>query len=244
MLDLEKYSRIIVANWKMNGSFKFIDDFSEKIALLENFNKSTCRVICPPFTYLQYFSKKLANFYFGAQECSKYEEGAFTGDISVKMLKDLNCSFCILGHSERRKLFNETSFDVSKKSYHCINFDIHPIICVGESLEEKKLNQTKEILYKQIKESISDNVTNKNTIIAYEPVWAIGTGLTPSLQEIDDIHKFIKKDIKGLEDFKVLYGGSVKSSNFSEIIELKNVDGVLIGGASIKLDEFKKILLF
>ncbi|PPR44754.1 MAG: Triosephosphate isomerase [Alphaproteobacteria bacterium MarineAlpha5_Bin8] len=242
MLDLEKYRKIIVANWKMNGSIKFINDFSEKLALLENLEESTCRIICPPFVYLQRFRDQLNNFYFGGQECSQFDEGAFTGNISAKMLKDLNCNFCIVGHSERRKLLNEQNFEVSKKSSNCINFNIHPIICVGETLEEKNLNKTREIIEKQINESVPENANKNNTIIAYEPIWAIGTGLTPSLEEIDYIHQFIKKDIKTSKDYKILYGGSVKSSNFKEIIQLTNVDGTLIGGASVIFDEFKKIL--
>jgi len=244
MLDLEKYSKIVVANWKMNGSFKFIDDFVEKLDLLENSDSSTCKVICPPFTYLDYFSNKLQNINYGAQECSKYHEGPYTGDISAEMLKDLNCHFCILGHSERRNFYNEKSSDVAKKSSNCINFDIHPIICVGENLEERKLNKTKDILKKQIDESIPKIANKKNTIIAYEPVWAIGTGLTPTLDEINQIHEYLKESTKYSEGFRIIYGGSVKSSNFKEIIELENVDGVLIGGASLNFEEFKKILEF
>ena len=170
MLDLEKYSKIVVANWKMNGSVKFINDFAEKLDLLQNLDESVCKVICPPSTYLQYFSSKLKSFHFGAQDCSKYDEGDYTGDISAKMLKDLNCNFCILGHSERRNFYDEKNLDVSIKSSKCINFNIHPIICVGESLKEKKSNKTKDILKKQIQESIPDIANKGNTIIAYEPI--------------------------------------------------------------------------
>ncbi len=242
MLDLEKYSKIVVANWKMNGSLKFIDDFAEKLDLLQNSDQSICNVICPPSIYLHYFSSKLKTFHLGSQDCSKYDEGAYTGDISAKMLSDLNCHFCILGHSERRNFYSEKNLDVSIKSSKCINADIHPIICVGESLEEKKSNKTKDILKKQIQESIPDNANKENTIIAYEPVWAIGTGLTPTLDEINNIHGYLKEIIEFSENFRIIYGGSVKSSNFKEITELENVDGALIGGASLNFDEFKNIL--
>ena len=160
------------------------------------------------------------------------------------MLNDIGCQFCLVGHSERRTIFNETNNEVSIKATNSLKNNICPIICVGETLQQKKDNQTKEILSKQISESMNDDSNNDNTIIAYEPVWAIGSGITPSLDEIDEIHNFIKNEIRGYENYKILYGGSVKSANSNEILNLDSVDGLLIGGASLNVDEFNKILSF
>jgi triosephosphate isomerase len=178
----------------------------------------------------------------GGQNCSRFLEGAYTGDVSASMLYDIGCQFCIVGHSERRTIFNETNNEISLKATNSLKNNIHPIICVGETLQQKKDKQTKEILSKQISESINEDSNNNNTIIAYEPIWAIGSGLIPSLDEIDEIHNFIKNEIQGYENYKILYGGSVKSANSKKILNLDNVDGLLIGGASLNVDEFKKIL--
>ena len=134
--------------------------------------------------------------------------------------------------------------DLKSKFWNSLKKNIHPIICVGETLQQKNDNRTKEVLSKQIRESMNDDSNNDNTIIAYEPIWAIGSGLTPSLDEIEDIHNFIKNEIQGYENYKILYGGSVKSANSKGILNLDSVDGLLIGGASLNVDEFNKILSF
>ena len=146
-------------------------------------DQSKCIIICPPFTYSYLIANKLKkNCYIGGQNCSLFLDGAYTGDVSASMLHDIGCQFCILGHSERRTIFNETNNEVSMKATNSLKNNIHPIICVGETLQQKKDNQTKEILSKQIRESINDDSNNNNTIIAYEPIWAIGSGLTPSFR--------------------------------------------------------------
>ncbi len=248
MLEIQKFTKIIAANWKMNGSINFISEFLndlDNLAFNNIHDQSKCIIICPPFTYSYLIANKLKkNCYIGGQNCSLFLEGAYTGDISASMLYDIGCQFCIVGHSERRTIFNETNNEVSMKATNSLKNNIHPIICVGETLQQKKDNQTKEILSKQIRESINDDSNNNNTIIAYEPIWAIGSGLTPSLNEIDEIHNFIKNEIQGYENYKILYGGSVKSANSKEILNLDSVDGVLIGGASLNVDEFSKILSF
>ena len=247
MLEIQKFTKIIVANWKMNGSINFISEFLndlDNLAFNNIHDQSKCIIICPPFTYSYLIANKLKNCYLGGQNCSLFLEGAYTGDVSASMLYDIGCQFCIVGHSERRTIFNETNNEVSIKATNSLKNNIHPIICVGETLQQKKDNQTKEILSKQIRESISEDSNNNNTIIAYEPIWAIGSGLTSSLEEIDEIHNFIKNEIQGYENYKILYGGSVKSANSREILNLDNVDGLLIGGASLNVDEFKKILSF
>ena len=241
MLEINKFNKIIVANWKLNGSFKFIDSYFNALQSV-NIKSDICAIICPPYVYLDKCNQKSQLFYIGAQDCSNLKSGAFTGDISTKMLKDSNCQFCLVGHSERRQIFKQTNADVKLKTINLINEGLNPILCVGETLEEKELGKTKEILKKQIIESLPQNPSNKAIIIAYEPIWAIGTGLTPSLEEIDIIHSYIKSGIKNYKNFKILYGGSVKSSNAKEIMTLDNVDGVLVGGASLDPAEFRKIL--
>ena len=244
MLEIEKFSKIIAANWKMNGSITFIDNFLNQLDLINNHNKFICTIICPPFVYSQYVSNKINNFYLGGQDCSLFQTGSYTGDISASMLNDIGCQFCIVGHSEKREKFYETDDQVAIKASNSLKSNIHPIVCVGETLAQKKDNQTKEVLSKQIRKSIPKNSNNKNTIIAYEPIWAIGTGLTPSIDEIKDIHNFIKKEIRDYENFQILYGGSVKSTNSNEILNIDSVDGVLVGGASLDIKEFNKILSF
>ncbi len=247
MLEILKFSKFMVANWKMNGSINFISKFLndlDKLAFENIYDQSKCIIICPPLTYSYLIAGHIKNCYLGGQNCSLFLEGAYTGDISASMLHDIGCQFCIVGHSERRTIFNETNNEVSIKASNSLKNNIHPIICVGETLQQKKDNKTKEILSKQITESINDDLNNNNTIIAYEPIWAIGSGLTPSLDEINEIHNFIKNEIRGYENYKILYGGSVKSTNSKEILNLDSVDGVLIGGASLNVDEFNKILSF
>jgi len=241
MLKINNFDKIIAANWKLNGSFEFISKYLENLDN-NNLNPRICGIICPPSVYFEKFSLKIKPLYLGSQDCSKYEKGSYTGEISSSMLSDLDCQFCIIGHSERRQCFDETNLDIRMKAENLMKFDINPIICVGETLEEKKLGKTKEVLYEQISNSLPLNSSNHHLIVAYEPIWAIGSGLTPSLQEINDMHFFLKKEINGFQNFKILYGGSVKSNNAKEIMDLKNVDGVLVGGASLDGKEFIKIL--
>ena len=158
------------------------------------------------------------------------------------MMRDNNIDFCLVGHSERRQYFAETNNIVNIKSSNLIEENIIPVICIGETLEQKEKNLTEEILSTQIKDSIPNLANHQNALIAYEPVWAIGTGLTPTLDEINQVHELIKNFDTKFRNFRVLYGGSVKSSNSNEITELSQVDGCLIGGASLKVDEFNTII--
>ncbi len=240
MINLDNFSSFFVANWKLNGNYKFIDNFIEEFEIPDN--NSKCIVICPTFIYLDYTIKNKNNFYLGAQNVSQYEGGAYTGEISSTSLKELGIEFCIIGHSERRQFFKEENKNVNLKCSQLIKQQIIPIICIGETLEEKKNGKTNEILAIQLKEGLPESSNYTNTIIAYEPVWAIGTGLTPTLEEIYETHEFIKKHNTKFINYKILYGGSVKVSNAKEITSLSNVDGALIGGASLKANEFKKII--
>jgi len=238
MVNLDKYSSIFIANWKLNGNSSFLKDYYEKLKI----NSDNCTIICSPSIYLKSLKGDNKNLFSGAQDVSSYIQGAYTGELSASMLKDNNIDFCLVGHSERRQYFAETNNNVSIKSLNLIEENIIPVICIGETLNQKEKNLTEEILSKQIKDSIPNSANPLNALIAYEPVWAIGTGLTPTLDEINQVHELIKNFDTKFRNFKILYGGSVKSANSKEINELDHVDGCLIGGASLKVDEFNIII--
>ena len=240
MLKLSNFSSFFVANWKLNGNLQFIDQFISNISL-PNAN-SKCVVICPTAIHLDYLSKNRNGFYVGSQNVSEHEEGAYTGEISVRSLIETNVDFCIVGHSERRQIFKEKDQDINLKSQRLVANNVIPIICIGETLEQKEKGITNTVLEEQLMNSIPSSSTFENTIIAYEPVWAIGTGLTPTIDEIDETHRFIRSHNDKFNKYKILYGGSVKASNAREITDLANVDGALIGGASLKSEEFTKII--
>ena len=240
MLKLSNFSSFFVANWKLNGNLQFIDQFISNI-YLPNAN-SKCVVICPTAIHLDYLSKNKNGFYLGAQNVSEHEEGAYTGEISVRSLIETNVDFCIVGHSERRQIFKEKDQDINLKSQRLVANNVIPIICIGETLEQKEKGITNKVLEEQLMNSIPSSSTFENTIIAYEPVWAIGTGLTPTIDEIDETHRFIRSHNDKFNKYKILYGGSVKAINAREITDLASVDGALIGGASLKSEEFTKII--
>ena len=242
MLKISKYNRIIVANWKLNGSKSFLDDYLENLRLETNPNFKILFIICPPTPFINQIA--IEGFLVGAQDCSIYTEGAYTGETSTKMLKDILCDFCVIGHSERRNLFGETDKIIHLKAIRCLEENIIPILCIGESLKQKKNNETKKVLINQITSNIPKEASKHSMILAYEPIWAIGTGHLPTIKEIDEIHTFIKNEIPQSKDFQLLYGGSVKSSNSNEILSLESVDGVLVGGSSLDIGEFNKILKF
>ena len=240
MLKLSNFSSFFVANWKLNGNLQFIDQFISNISLPNADSK--CVVICPTAIHLDYLSKNKNGYYVGAQNVSEHEEGAYTGEISVRSLKETNVDFCIVGHSERRQIFKEKNQDINLKSERLVANNVIPIICIGETLEQKEKGITNTVLEEQLMNSIPSSSTIENTIIAYEPVWAIGTGLTPTIDEIDETHRFIRSHNDKFNKYKILYGGSVKASNAKEITDLASVDGTLIGGASLKSEEFTKII--
>ena len=238
MMNFDNFSSIFIANWKLNGDIQFIKEYYQKLIPSNN----NCVVVCPPNIFLHQLKTNNSNLFSGAQDVSIYNEGAYTGEISAAMLNDNNIKFCIVGHSERRQHFNESNKAVNLKSINLIKNKIIPVVCIGETLEEKEKKITKDVLLKQINESIPAISNNQNTIIAYEPIWAIGTGLTPTLDDIDEVHSYIRNIDKKFNKFKILYGGSVKSSNSAEINQIENVDGCLIGGASLKVNEFNTII--
>ena len=241
-----KRTKYTIANWKMNGqkdSYKLVKSISNYCQKMKR--KTSKVVICPPFTLLSELIKKEKKIKFGGQDCHYKSAGAYTGSISANMLKTINCQYVILGHSERRIYQKETSQELNLKIQSAIKSNLTVIYCIGEKLEEiKKRNM---ILKKQLS-SLPKNIDPKKIIIAYEPVWAIGTGKIPSLDDINKIHEKIRHILSNLVSLRfskhvsILYGGSVNAVNSVDILNLDHVDGALVGGASLKSKEFCKII--
>ena len=232
----------IAANWKMNLDKSSIEGFCNLIQNYE-FNKQINTCIFPPNVYISYLKKiiKKLPISIGGQCCHYKTKGAFTGEVSPSSLKDIGCDYVILGHSERRTHNNESNSYVQKCATSAINSNLIPIICVGETLENREEGSALEFISKQINESLPKYFDN--IIIAYEPIWSIGTGKIPTNFEIREMHNHIKDliSLKFNKFIKVLYGGSVNSSNVSDILLVDNVDGFLIGGASLNPKDFLAI---
>ena len=236
-------SKLIVGNWKMNGLLADSRERAQKLAEeVKNAPLSFHMVLCPPATMINavsWFSKD-SPIKLGGQDCHDQAPGAFTGDIAPEMLKDLGCGYVILGHSERRQIHKETSVQVCSKAKRANAAGLITIICVGELDAERSADKHESVVAQQLKESIPEGATPENTVIAYEPVWAIGTGKTASADDIKNMHAFIRSKVGKMQ---ILYGGSVKGANAKEILHTPNVDGVLVGGASLKVEEFMAIAL-
>jgi triosephosphate isomerase len=237
--------KIIAGNWKMNGlresSWRLVEGLLEKFADSEQ--ERFQMIICPPATLLSEIAQMVEGspLEIGAQNASDKLEGAYTGEISPVMLKDLGAKFVILGHSERRQYFGETDALVAAKAAAALSQGITPIICIGETDEQKSAGHAVEVVKKQLNDSLPAEATLKNVIVAYEPVWAIGTGKSATTADIVEIHSAIRDAASarfGARDVSILYGGSVKGSNAAEIFAIPDVDGVLVGGASLKADDF------
>jgi len=225
--------KFIVGNWKMNGTVSVLQEFYEKLGNVKTDNKI---IICPPFTLLNTGSDRPKNLDLGAQDCSIHENGAFTGEISAAMISATGAKYVIVGHSERRKYHNETNELVANKASVAAANGLIPIICIGETAEDKKAGRTLDVISQQIKTSVPAGLSE--FIIAYEPIWAIGTGHTPTNEDIELVHT----RIAAMTPAPILYGGSVNSANASQIMSVKNVSGVLVGGASLKSEEFLSII--
>lgn len=224
--------KILVANWKMNGDVGFAEKFFEKINRISTKNQI---IVCPPFPLLhkfQNFSHSL-----GAQNCSEKTNGAFTGEVSPLLLQDLGCKYVIIGHSERRRIFKESDEIIFEKYKTLTNLNLIPIVCVGETEEER--SEWRDILSIQLSKLKNDENLSR-AIIAYEPVWSIGSGKTPTAAEIHEVLSFIKQTTNS--KCPTLYGGSVNIKNISDILQIPSVDGVLIGGASLKIEEFSEMI--
>ena len=245
--------KVIAGNWKMNmlpnETIQFIEDLAPLVKDTEHEV-----ILCVPYTDLFYalLTAQNTNIKIGAQNMHFAESGAYTGEVSGKMLKSINVEYVIIGHSERRQYFNETDETVNKKVKAAFENGLKPIVCVGETLEQREAGKVEEIITNQTKLAL-DGLTNEqveNTIIAYEPIWAIGTGKTATKEDANDAVKAIRKKIAEIygqnvaDGVIIQYGGSVKSSNASELFSMSDIDGALVGGASLKVDEFQKIIKF
>ena len=238
--------KLIVANWKMNFLYKNAFNFCKKILLKKKLIKNKF-VICPPTTLILQLSSKFKGITFGAQDCHYEKLGAYTGDISALMLKDINCKHVIIGHSERRKYYFEDHIILKRKIESVINAGLIPIYCIGEDINIKRKGKTKNHLLSQLLNTLPKK-NKKKIIIAYEPIWSIGTGNTPTVNEIEDVNLYIKKIITKInlsyEKTSILYGGSVNKHNSLVFLDNKNIDGLLIGGASLNLNTFSSILTY
>ena len=243
---------IVAANWKMYKTpQEGVDFISELSNLLLDKEKPTI-IFCPPFTSLFYMNEMISDLdmSLGAQNVYFEKEGAFTGEISVNMLKSCSVQYVIIGHSERRYIFNESNKDTNRKIHTVLDNEIIPIFCVGEKLDDRESNNTRTILLEQLEEGLAGvNIDALDRIIiAYEPVWAIGTGVNALPNQVQESHEMIRDILMELYDnnlnidIPILYGGSVIPDNSEELINAKGVDGFLIGGASLNLDTFSKII--
>ena len=240
--------KLIAGNWKMNGLMADGVDLAKGIAReVKALGKPGCEfLVCPPFTLLTSVKKALrgAKVALGAQDCHFNAKGAHTGDISPLMLKDAGCSYVILGHSERRADHGESDELVCKKAAAAHAAGLKTVICIGETLEQRNDGKAIDVCSRQIMGSVPEDSTSADTVIAYEPVWAIGTGKVPTAADVEEIHAAVRKVLakklgkSNANKMRILYGGSVKPGNAKELLSLPDVDGALIGGASLKVDDF------
>ena len=238
---------MIIANWKANGDFESNKVWCDRFITRMSKSSTKSIGIAPSHLHFNQIKNDFIDYdiEIGFQDID-IEGGARTGSISPSMAIDSNCSFCLIGHSERREIFKEDNNLISKKYQVLINHQIKPILCIGESYKEFKAGKTEKKLQSQIEECILENTIQENIIIAYEPIWAIGTGNTPKPKDVNTIHEFIKDVVQSASENnfkpKVLYGGSVNKTNASDFFKEKNIDGALIGGASLDADIFSDII--
>lgn len=243
---------IIAGNWKMYKTIKegqeLVNALKRELYNIENIDI----VVCPPYTLLSYLADMLisSNISLGAQDTYWQDEGAWTGEVSPEMLKDIGCEFVIIGHSERRQFFGETNETVNKKIKAALSHGLIPIVCVGESLAQREQSKTFDVLTDHVKNGLLGIEAKDalNLVIAYEPVWAIGTGKTAAPQQAQEAHKFIRSLLGNLYNkeiadvMRIQYGGSVRPENTAELMRQPDIDGALVGGASLKGDSFSAIV--
>lgn len=241
---------IVAGNWKLNGSLAANKELVEGILAGAPDSDSVELLVCPPFPYLQSVQAMVAGsrVHAGAQNVSEHVSGAFTGEVSAAMLKDLGIGSVIVGHSERRSLYGETDEIVAAKFVAAQATGLRPVLCVGESLEQRESNETEQVVEKQLAAVIDAAGIDafKSAVVAYEPVWAIGTGLTASPEQAQSVHKFIRSRFASesadvADGLQILYGGSCKGSNAAGLFSMPDIDGGLIGGASLKAEDFLAI---
>jgi triosephosphate isomerase (TIM) len=245
-------AKFIAGNWKMNTTRTETASLIRSLLDGSSIIEKTTIMVAPPFTNLQTASELLKNskIDLGAQNLYWEDKGAFTGEVSAPMLKDLNCSYVILGHSERRQYFRETNQEINKKLRAALRHDLMPILCVGESLENRERQQTLGVVEFQLRNSLAGFTSEQvaNLTIAYEPVWAIGTGKAATPADAVEVHAYLRSllaemfDQSSAEKIRIQYGGSVTAENIESFIREQEIDGALVGGASLKAGSFLKII--
>ncbi len=243
---------IIAGNWKMNKLISEAKELVRELKILVEGISEVEIVVCPVYTALYVVSQEISgsNIKLGSQDCFWEEKGAYTGEVSPVMLKDVGAEFVIIGHSERRQYFHETNEWVNKKTKKALEVGLRPIVCVGERLEEREAGKTFEVVRDQLEGGLG-NLSSSDmmrVVIAYEPVWAIGTGKTATPSQAQEVHEFIRKWIaekfgeKVAEEVTIQYGGSVKPNNARDLLSQKDIDGALVGGASLNAKDFAEII--
>lgn len=243
---------LIAGNWKMNMTSAEAENFADELLKL-NPKKNGEVLICPPFTDLYALGKKLAGsgIKLGAQNVFAEDSGAYTGEISPAMLLDLGVEYVIIGHSERRQIFNESNELINKKLLKLQEKNLKPILCIGETLEEREAGREYDLVKSQLSACLKDINANKlkDLVIAYEPIWAIGTGRSASAEDAEAMCKFIRQELEKnfgdlAQGIRILYGGSVKPKTINDLMAKENVDGALVGGASLKAADFAKLVAY
>ncbi len=241
--------KLVAGNWKMNGLGASLGE-AEALAKALQEQAAACRVaLCPPATLLDRMARIVTgtSVELGGQDCHAEASGAFTGSVSAAMVADAGATLVILGHSERRAGFGETDADVAAKVEAALTAGLEPVICIGETLAEREAGQAVEVVSRQVAGSLPSSLSGKAFAVAYEPVWAIGTGLTPTLEQIEEVHAAVRAAMiaklgEGGRAAPILYGGSVKPSNAADILAVAEVGGALVGGASLKAEDFLGII--
>ena len=240
--------KIAAGNWKMNGNQSHLVQLVSLAA--QHPAPKVDVVICPPTTLITRAYQRIYDtpLSLGAQDCHAAAKGAHTGDVSAKMLTDAGAEYVLVGHSERRADHNETSSAVCAKAQAALDAGLVAIICIGETLDQRQAGNTLQVVAKELRQSVPETATGKNVVIAYEPVWAIGTGKVATTEQIGEVHGFLRTQLQDRfgnqrgTDFRLLYGGSVKAVNATKIFAVNNVDGALVGGASLKSEDFSPII--
>ncbi|WP_250655155.1 triose-phosphate isomerase [Alkalimarinus coralli] len=242
--------KVVAGNWKMNGNRQIAKDLAVGVSkIVERLNSSAEILVAPPFVLMTDVAENVSSSVnLAAQDVSSYDNGAYTGEVSVDMLSEFGCAYSIVGHSERRALFGDTDEVVAAKVAKCVEKNVQPIVCVGETLEERESGKTLEVIGGQLHSALEKLTGDEleKVIVAYEPVWAIGTGKTATPEQAQEVHEFIRGEVAALDEatasvMPIIYGGSVNAGNAKSLFAMADIDGGLVGGASLKLEEFEEI---
>lgn len=242
--------KLVMGNWKMHGSLDLLRDLLPVLKSKLSVNPAVEFAICPPYVYLPQVAQALygSAIQLGAQNVSEHTVGAYTGEVSGKMLREAGCRYVIVGHSERRQYHGETDELVAQKVKQALAAGLKPVLCLGETLNQREAGQTDAVIAAQLNAVLQQCSADEfeQTVIAYEPVWAIGTGLAATPEQVQQVHQFLRGNLNKWQasvagQTRIIYGGSVKGANAAELLKLPDVDGALVGGASLKAEEFVTI---